>query len=564
MTEACFTVEQREEALATLSNSSEALFAALDRDGFRIAMPSSLKLPPAQVIPLPTDRATMIDLLLPGEAMKVVVAWEQAQQSSLVFSDVHARHEPERLLTLSFIDMRHAHGVFLAVLNPAGGGSSGSSATNHDLAGALATSVRPRMATMVKSGHALIVAIDDRAQRMLGWSEAQMAGKRSLEFIHPDDHERAVAAFLDMLAKEDASRIRLRHRCADGGWLWLEIEHTYQAATEPDGEPTVVAELTDISDEMSAHEELRRRERLFRRLAESLPVGVLQIDAHREPLYVNDRLASIIGASAPPTLEQLLTTIVAESRSAFDEALVDALDRGRDRELEIHVRSGSAEERTVAVNVISLGLDEGVPGALCCFADVTEEARLREELRAQATYDVLTGCLNRASVMSALGEALTTDGLVAAIFVDLDNFKPVNDEFGHEAGDELLVQSAGRLMAATPGGTVIGRLGGDEFLVVAAGLSCEGEACALAEEITAALGAPASLSRGTVDPSASVGVACSVADDTAMSLVKRADQAMYVAKAANKRCRTGLRRGSMPQPRTAITDPVSHLEAGTQ
>ena len=408
---------------------------------------------------------------------------------------------------------------------------------------------------MRKSEHAVILDIDDRASRMLGWAPGQMAGKRSTEFLHPDDHERAIAAWLDLLSKKGSQRVRSRHRCADGTWLWIETEHTY-LPDEPDaeGKPTILAELTDISDEMKAHEDLGRRERLFRRLAESLPLGVLQIGADRGLLYVNKRLAGIVGSQTPPTLEVLVAALVPSSRPAFDAALEAALELGLDDELEVMVRAGDDEPRTLSVNVISLGQGEGVPGALCCFTDITESARLREELRAKASFDMLTGCHNRATVMHYLGEQLAAGGNVAAIFVDLDNFKPVNDEFGHETGDELLVQIARRLQGIGDSRGMTGRLGGDEFLIVVSGLSSESEASAFAEGVGALVREPVTVGVTTVIPSASVGAALSRPGEDARSLIKRADAAMYRVKARGRQDRGELVKAPLPYPREAAAE----------
>ena len=545
------TARQRDEALRALLDNRHALFTALSDDGFRIALPAEIGVSESQVIAPPRDRATIIDVLAPAEAMKVVTAWESADVAGIAFAEVHARHEPERLLTLTMIDMRHRFGVWIASLSPAET-TTAQARFADDLAGALATSVRPRTATMRKSEHAVILDIDDRASRMLGWAPGQMAGKRSTEFLHPDDHERAIVAWLDLLAKKGSQRVRSRHRCADGSWLWIETEHSFLPAESEGEKATVLAELTDISDEMKAHEDLGRRERLFRRLAESLPLGVLQIDADRGLLYVNERLARIVGTDAPPTLAELVAAVDPASRPVFDATLDAALHHGLDGELEVllHAASGG-EPRTLSVNVISLGQGEGVPGALCCLTDITESARLRDELRAKASYDTLTGCHNRATVMAFLSEHLATGSRAAAIFVDLDNFKPINDEFGHEAGDELLVHIARRLQGIGDSRGMTGRLGGDEFLIVVTGLSTESEAVAFADAVGELVREPVALADMTVIPSASVGVALSRPGEDARSLIKRADAAMYLAKARGRRQRGELDKPALPYPREA-------------
>jgi diguanylate cyclase (GGDEF)-like protein len=122
-------------------------------------------------------------------------------------------------------------------------------------------------------------------------------------------------------------------------------------------------------------------------------------------------------------------------------------------------------------------------------------------------------------------------GGTAVIFIDLDRFKPVNDELGHAAGDELLVTVAARLNNMVRDGDLVGRIGGDEFLVVCPRASGPQAAIDIAERITDGLGDPFVLHRGTVTIGASVGVAWTDAPDaTPDSLVAAADDAMYRSK----------------------------------
>jgi PAS domain S-box-containing protein len=190
---------------------------------------------------------------------------------------VNTRGAPEHPVALTFIDVRHRFGVWLAAFTAQRDGAG-----SIVLPGPLLVPLRPRTATVRKSAHAIITGIDDRTTRMLGWTAEQMVGARSTEFIHPDDHERAVANWLEMLSKQESQRVRLRHRCLDGSWLWVEIENTYQGADNPE-DIVVIAQMSDISDEMAAHEAVNQREKLFRRLADSLPMFLIVCQGLHEP-----------------------------------------------------------------------------------------------------------------------------------------------------------------------------------------------------------------------------------------------------------------------------------------
>jgi diguanylate cyclase (GGDEF)-like protein/PAS domain S-box-containing protein len=146
-----------------------------------------------------------------------------------------------------------------------------------------------------------------------------------------------------------------------------------------------------------------------------------------------------------------------------------------------------------------------------------------------ARHDSLTGLVNRGAFHDALHRSTdATD--VAVIYVDLDEFKPVNDRWGHEAGDLLLTEVARRLSAACRVGDLVARLGGDEFAVLSPGCTTT-EAIAIGERFLAALEAPVSVGRTTTTVGASVGVAVGPADDR-VELARRADDALYRAKGA--------------------------------
>ncbi len=160
-----------------------------------------------------------------------------------------------------------------------------------------------------------------------------------------------------------------------------------------------------------------------------------------------------------------------------------------------------------------------------------------EQLRHQATHDALTGLANRTLFRERVGR-VEADGerdAVAVLYVDLDDFKAVNDGLGHAAGDRLLVLAADRLLSATRGCDTVARLGGDEFAVLLRRVRDEREASVVAERVTRALGAPFAIGGGEVRVGASVGIALGATVDDAEDLLRFADLAMYAAKHAGKR-----------------------------
>ncbi len=168
--------------------------------------------------------------------------------------------------------------------------------------------------------------------------------------------------------------------------------------------------------------------------------------------------------------------------------------------------------------------------------DVTD----RKWLERQALHDPLTGLPNRLLMMDRACQALTrlhrSNGVVAMLFIDLDKFKAVNDNLGHDVGDRLLVQVAERLAELMRDSDTVARLGGDEFVILAEEIDSEGEALALAERVLDALERPFPLGSADVAMLASVGISASYdpeADPEAM--LREADLAMYRAKSAGGR-----------------------------
>jgi diguanylate cyclase (GGDEF)-like protein/PAS domain S-box-containing protein len=517
---------------AVVARYPTAMLTALAPDGFMMPMPPSVGLPPERVIPLPPERCTMLDLIMPADHFAIIDTWDQAHLIGATVCRVHARSEPDRPLTLTFIDVRHSHGVFIGVLTEPDA-TTDTEADDRTPLAALTTPGRPRSATIRKTWQSVMIEVDDRATRMLGWTAEQLIGVKSSEFLHPDDRERALTNWMELLANRDSQRVRLRHRCADGSYLWIELENIYQPADDPT-RATVLSLISDISDEMAAHEALGRQATLLHRLTESLPIGVLQVRADGSPAYANPRLRRILGVEAAATMAEQLSTVVHADRMALAGALDAAVSSGLDQELEIEVRlPDTGAHRRCAVAVVAVTDQDGAPGALACLSDITDSARLRDELRVRATYDSLTGCLNRASILAVLDQALgdaTGPGLTGVIFIDLDGFKPINDVLGHAVGDEVLVRVAARLGGAVRGEDAVGRIGGDEFLVISRHLSGPGDVDALADRIRTAICAETSIGGHPVQLAASIGVTWSGSGLTSDALIAQADAAMYESK----------------------------------
>lgn len=203
------------------------------------------------------------------------------------------------------------------------------------------------------------------------------------------------------------------------------------------------------------------------------------------------------------------------------------------RTAEIKVLSATGEWRHMEVVAANRLADPAVNGIVANVRDVTERAEAAGRLSWQAFHDVLTGLPNRALLSDRLGQAVArgrrAGEVTALLFLDLDRFKLVNDSFGHDAGDQLLVEVAQRLSRVVRDGDTVARLGGDEFVILLERVLDIGEVTRLAERVGAAVAEPVELVAGPVTITVSVGIAL----DGGLGgehLLRDADTALYRAK----------------------------------
>lgn len=501
-----------------LADRPRALVAAIGDDGLFVPLPPSLPVGGRGVV----EARAATDIIEPGDRELVIEAWEAVLAGGYSCAEVPLPGL-DGPAAMHFFDVRDEHGAYVLVID-AGDEPPPVGPVPVPSTEAVAKVVRVR-----KDGIAVLQQVDRTVTEVLGWQPDELVGRRSLDLIHPDDHELAITAWMDMLAgRGTTTRARLRHLRQDGGWTWLDISNHNRL----DGTAGhVECEMVDVTDEVQALEALQDREQLLRRLTEAMSVGMFHIDRDRRLLLTNPALHEILGTGPDDPLEVLASRVV--DPLAVDRVLSTVLS-GADVDVELDARPiGSDEVRHLTVSARTLVDDDRtVVGAVGCVTDVTESVRLRDELARRATVDDLTGCLNRASVIEVLERVLANEADVAVVFVDMDGFKDVNDRHGHAAGDAVLQAIGSRLRAAVREHDAVGRMGGDEFIAVCTGLGDAAGAAELRDRVAAILGDPVGYGGRRIGISASVGMAWSPASEQidADALVARADTAMYEVK----------------------------------
>ncbi|MBC7558454.1 MAG: EAL domain-containing protein [Dermatophilaceae bacterium] len=394
----------------------------------------------------------------------------------------------------------------------------------------------------------------------LGYSCEEFADNAVTTFIHPDD----LAAHLDRFAElvgGASERFATDERFVrkDGGTLW--VAHTVSLVRDADGNPNHAISVTqDLTERRKVARDTRSAEQRSLLQVERVPaiVYVAEPGPQGRWLYVSPQIESILGFTTrewmadPGLWVQLLHPHDRQSKDLAGSALAEerdlliqsAEDKAYSDTYRLRHRNGS----TVWVRDDAILLWDAAGHATWhgVMVDVTREKLLEERLEHQALHDALTGLPNRKLFRDRVGQALRRhpSRQIAVLFIDLDNFKTVNDSFGHACGDEVIAAAARRLQGCARDGDTAARVGGDEFALLVEDVTPE-QVTALGDRVISALSRiPVDFSRRTLTIGASVGIAIAGAHETTETLLRDADLAMYEAKLQG-RCRHVLYRPTM-------------------
>ena len=366
-------------------------------------------------------------------------------------------------------------------------------------------------------------------ERALGYRHKEMTEGDVLRFVHPDDVEvlsRSVAESLSKPGESPPVEFRMKH--ADGSWRWFESVGK-NLSHDPDVRGIVVV-TREVTKRREAQEALKESEKLLRAVVSGASVVVFAADREGKITLSEGRALGSVGEEPGESVGRSIREMCADEPDILENV----------------ERALSGEEVAATVEVGGLAFetryspmrdeDGAVTGIVGVATDISERRRLERELEHRAFHDSLTGLPNRDLLADRLGHALgrteRRGSKVAVLFLDLDNFKYVNDSLGHDAGDELLVVAASRIRSVLRPEDTVSRLGGDEFVVLLEDVTGEEEAAEVAERVIRALKPPIPLGDEEVFVTASIGLALGTAGSgrTREALLGDADAAMYRAK----------------------------------
>lgn len=401
-----------------------------------------------------------------------------------------------------------------------------------------------------------VAVFNHGAERLLGWTEAEVLGRRPIEFhYYPEVCARAEElgvgpseVFVHNVGPDRAEVREWTYVRRDGSHVAVSV--AVSQMTDRDGRfEGYIGVATDITEQKAAERALAASEEQFRLAFDTAPMGMFMFTIAPQPpgriTRCNHALAEFLGR---PTDEVLTMTVLELENNEISCAKTGlhpllTLGIGQRLERELCFRRAGDEEVWGAVSASVVAPAGSEPYGIGLVEDITTRKRVEAELLHMASHDPLTGLANRAlltdRIMHAIAEVDSGRSIgLGLISLDLDGFKEVNDTWGHAEGDEVLTEVAARIAIAIRPGDTAGRLGGDEFAVLCPGLFDVAELQSLAERIRTELCRPLQLSSGEVYERLSVssGVVTSRGATDAATLLRQADMLMYHAKRRGKNC----------------------------
>jgi diguanylate cyclase (GGDEF)-like protein/PAS domain S-box-containing protein len=352
---------------------------------------------------------------------------------------------------------------------------------------------------------------------------------------HPDDRELVVAAIQASALSGQPWRQRYRVRFADGAIRWRQGSALPEA--EADGSCLWHGFVSDATADVAAEEGLRLAASVFANVQE----GISITDTAGLITDVNPAFTRITGYTRDEVLGRSPKILASGHQdAAFYAQMWQSLAESGAWRGEVWNRNKAGEVYPELLSIAAVKDSVGqISHYIGSFSDITHLKEREAQLDRLAHYDPLTTLPNRRLLGDRLRQAIAQTrraGKIAAIcLLDLDNFKPINDRYGHAAGDAVLVEAARRLAACVREDDTVARLGGDEFVLLLLNLEWVEECDAILSRVLQELAAPIDFNEHRLGVSASIGVTLFPQDDNASDLLLRhADHALYQAKQAGR------------------------------
>lgn len=391
---------------------------------------------------------------------------------------------------------------------------------------------------VVINGDGEITSWNSAALSILGVSADALQTRRSVlldangEALAPHDYPSRQAA-----RGEHLTQALFGVAKADGSRTWLLCNSRPLLAASHAYAGVAVLSFADITQLVDAEESLRLAQSVFEVAGE----GIMVTNAENRIIAVNPAFSLLTGYEPHDIIGQMPSVLASgQHDAAFYAEMWHHIQHDGHWEGEVYNRrkDGSLFVEWLRITVVPERRGHG-RRHVAMFSDITSLKHEAETVWRQANFDGLTGLANRKRLedrlKNAIAQAARKQAIVALLFIDLDRFKPVNDQYGHATGDALLRQVAQRLEHSLREEDTIARLGGDEFVVVLPDLEQTDSPAVVAQKIVSVLSQPFKIDDNLIDISCSIGISLFPEDaSTAEALIARADAAMYQAKQAGR------------------------------
>jgi diguanylate cyclase (GGDEF)-like protein/PAS domain S-box-containing protein len=385
--------------------------------------------------------------------------------------------------------------------------------------------------------------VNQRFAEMHGYTQNEIIGRNMFTVVAPDDWwlvQREIE--LRMQSKVKVSSNYGFHSLRKDSTLF-ECE-VYGAATQFAGQSAVIGLMLDISARHATERAVTDQLNLIERLVDTIPNPVYYKNEHDLYLGCNTAFEQLIGHKREDLIGHTPYDFhpkdLADSYVAADKALLK--QRGKQiYEATVTYATDGTRHDVVFYKATFDKADGSLGGLIGVILDISDRKRLEEAVKREAYDDALTGLPNRRSCFARLNDELKRAQRnrckLALLFIDLDHFKEINDTFGHDLGDQLLIQASQRISSILRASDAAFRQGGDEFIVFLPDLTDSVAAGYTAQKIIAELSSPFDLNGQRACVTASIGIAFYPDDSSQIeTLVSYADHAMYAAKAMGRKC----------------------------
>lgn len=373
---------------------------------------------------------------------------------------------------------------------------------------------------------------------LVGYSKEELMGKHWSIYTHPGDVKMNVDLFERMIKEKRSFVFEKRFRRRDGKILWGRV--TISPVFDSNGKFLFQIGITEnIAKEKEAIEALKESESKYRTLVEKMSEGVYILYNNKFE-FVNDRFVEIFGYTREELRSIDFRKLVAPESLPTIEERARKLKMGEPvpDKYEFIALDKHGKKLYVEVSVTYVP-HKGGTATQGIVRDITEKKIYEEKLKYMATHDILTGLPNRTYFMDFLRTAIESSKryghLTCVVMIDLDGFKDINDKFGHDVGDKVLVKVAERLKNTVRRSDILSRLGGDEFLVLVPILKSATDAIGVGRKIVNSFREPLEMDGALYNITVSVGAAIFPQNGAdAIELIKKADRAMYKVKRSGK------------------------------